>query len=73
MKDIIYYFMKQIQPEYPKKLGVEYNRMGDAISPTAIPLGMADLMPDPIPMAMADKYPSAIPMQMEDASPEPKI
>lgn len=57
MKEIIYEFLQQIQPDYPRKLSVEYNREGEAI-----PMKMADLMADPIAMGMADKYPSAIPM-----------
>ena len=59
MKMIIHNFLQQIQPEYPRKLSVEYNRTG---SKEAIPLKMADRYAQKIPMGMSDKYPGLIPM-----------
>ena len=75
MKMIINDFLQQIQPEYPRKLSVEYNRGG---SKDAIPLSMADRYAEKIPMGMSDKYPGLIPMpdiQKKDSSKEddPKI
>ena len=68
MKEITNNFMKQIQPDYPRKLSVEYTRHENE----AIPLKMADLIPEPIPMPMADKYPDAIPID-DHGEAHPKI
>ena len=59
MKSLIGGFLQEIQPEYPRKLSVEYNRHENAI-----PLGMRDIMADPVPLQMADKYPNPIPMDI---------
>ena len=67
MKVIIGDFMKQVQPEYPEKLSVEYNRQGDAI-----PMGMKNIFDEAVPMHMADKYPRPIPMEHRDSN-DPRI
>ena len=45
--DVIKRFMKQVQPEYPQKVSVEYKREGEGLH-NAIPMPMADVFPDPI-------------------------
>lgn len=57
MKSVIHEFLKKIQPDYPEKLSVEYQRTGPAI-----PMSMSDAYNSAIPMGMADKYSDPIPM-----------
>jgi len=64
MKSIIGDFLQQIQPEYPRKLSVEYNRHENAI-----PIRMKDLIAEPVALHMADKYPAAIPMDEKHDEP----
>ena len=71
MKEIINEFLQQIQPEYPRKLSVEYSK-GEPLG-SAIPMKMADLFPEAIPMGMADKYPDPIPMTEENSHENPNI
>ena len=49
-------FMKQLQPEYPKKVSVTYHPQ------SAIPLKQADVISEPIPMGQADVFSSPIEM-----------
>ena len=60
--DVIKRFMKQVQPEYPQKVSVEYKREGEGLH-NAIPMPMADVFPDPIQLAQANVHADVIPMQ----------
>ena len=53
-------FMRGMQPDYPKKLSVEYARPGSE----AIPMPMYS--GEPIAMGQADVYPKPIPMQAQE-------
>ena len=67
MQKLSHDFLKQIQPEYPEKLSVEYKRNNDAI-----PLKMADKYPFSIAMGMSGGEP--IPLKSnEDIQMERKI
>ena len=55
-KAIIFDFLKNLQPDYPQKLQVEYKREGDQ----AIPLGMANVYPNAIAMGMDSGKPIAM-------------
>ena len=57
MKQIIYNFLTKLQPEYPKKITVNYERSGEAIP---MPMDSGDPIPlemfkgDPIPLHSKD-------------------
>lgn len=52
-------FMSSLQPEYPNKISVTYERPG--VSSDAIPMPM-----NPIPMGQADVYPEPIQMSVQN-------
>ena len=56
--NLIEKFMSSLQPEYPKKISVTYERPG--VSSDAIPMPMDS--GDPIPMGQADVYAEPIKM-----------
>lgn len=62
--NLIEKFMSSLQPEYPKKISVAYERPG--IDSEAIPMPMDS--GEPIPMGQADVFPEPIAMQAQSSS-----
>ena len=67
-------FMCSLQPEYPQKISVQYERPGSAAiampmdSGEAIPMRQADVFDKPIPMKQADVFDQPIPMMAQDTT-----